>query len=138
MAGTSGGGRWERLRGRLGRAAKRPNPLVLVLGATAPGWQLAGDVGVGLGGGLPHLDGWDNDGVAPRDFLAGLVETFTPGSYFNYPPVHLLLLGLVTSPSPASPLARPPRSPPRTSYREILKVPYMTAIAYVAASSAWR
>ena len=53
---------------------------------------------VGIGWGLPASDGWDNDGVAPRDYLAGLVETFTPGHFYTYPPVHLLLLAILTSP----------------------------------------
>jgi hypothetical protein len=87
---------------------------------------------VGLGWGLPSSDGWDNDGVAPRDFLAGLVETFTPGKFFTYPPVHLLLLGLVTSPITAVALAKAPSLAPADVIGEILKVPYMTAVSYVA------
>src|SRR5215468_3665759 len=53
---------------------------------------------VGIGWGLPASDGWDNDGIAPRDFLAGLVETVLPGHYYTYPPVHLALLACVTAP----------------------------------------
>ena len=30
----------------------------------------------GLFWGLPASDGWDDDGVAPRDFLVGVLETF--------------------------------------------------------------
>ena len=37
---------------------------------------------VGIGWGLPASDGWDNDGVAPRDFLPGLAATFTPGRFY--------------------------------------------------------
>lgn len=48
--------------------------------------------------GLPASDGWDNDGVAPRDFLPGLLQTFTPGEYYTYPPLHALLLTLVSLP----------------------------------------
>ncbi len=87
---------------------------------------------VGIGWGLPGSDGWDNDGVAPRDFLAGLVETFTPGKYYTYPPVHLLLLGVLTSPITVVALVKAPALAPAEVIGEILKVPYMTAAAYVA------
>src|SRR4051794_8629642 len=58
---------------------------------------------VGFGWGLPASDGWDNDGVAPRDFLVALSETFSRGpafdsAYLHYAPVHLTLLGLLTLP----------------------------------------
>jgi 4-amino-4-deoxy-L-arabinose transferase-like glycosyltransferase len=87
---------------------------------------------IGLGWGLPASDGWDNDGVAPRDFLAGLVETVTPGSFFQYPPVHLALLGVLTSPVTLVALARAHSLAQADVVREILKVPYMTAIAVIA------
>jgi hypothetical protein len=87
---------------------------------------------VGLGWGLPASDGWDNDGIAPRDFLAGLIETFTPGHYFTYPPLHLLLLGLVTSPITAVALMRSATLGQEDVVAEILKVPYMTSMSYVA------
>lgn len=87
---------------------------------------------VGIGWGLPASDGWDNDGIAPRDFLAGLVETFTPGHHFTYPPFHLLLLGLVTSPATIVALARAHSTAPHDVVAEIIKVPYMTVIAFVA------
>jgi hypothetical protein len=113
-----------RLRERLRRAATSPLFWVL-LGVLA--LRL-----VGLGWGLPASDGWDNDGVAPRDFLSGLVETFTPGKFFTYPPVHLVLLGLVTSPITGVALAKAPSLAPAEVIGEILKVPYMTAAALVA------
>ncbi|HEX3343390.1 MAG TPA: glycosyltransferase family 39 protein [Polyangiaceae bacterium] len=87
---------------------------------------------VGIGWGLPASDGWDNDGVAPRDFLAGLVETFTPGRFYTYPPVHLVLLALVTAPVTLVALARAPSLAPPDVVHEILHVPYMTTIAYEA------
>jgi hypothetical protein len=99
------------------------------------GWILSGLFVlrvVGIGWGLPASDGWDNDGVAPRDFLAGLVETVTPGHYFTYPPAHLGLLALVTSPVTAVALAHAPSLARQDVVSEILKVPYMTAIAVVA------
>ncbi len=87
---------------------------------------------VGLGWGMPNSDGWDNDGVAPRDFLAGLVETFTPGSYYQYPPVHLALLGLLDAPVIVTALLKAPSLAPADVITEVLAVPYMTVIAYVA------
>ncbi len=87
---------------------------------------------VGIGWGLPASDGWDNDGVAPRDFLAGLVETFTPGHYFTYPPFHLLTLGVLTLPITGVALAHAHSFSPPDVIAEVLKVPYMTGIAYVA------
>jgi hypothetical protein len=87
---------------------------------------------VGLGWGLPASDGWDNDGVAPRDFLAGLVETVTPGHYFTYPPGHLALLALATAPITAVALARAPSLAQADVIARMLEVPTMTAIAIVA------
>lgn len=87
---------------------------------------------VGIGWGLPASDGWDNDGVAPRDFLAGLVLTFRPGSYFTYPPFHLALLALLTLPITLVALARAPSLHQADVVAEILRVPYMTSLALVA------
>jgi hypothetical protein len=98
-------------------------------------WVLAGCFVlrvVGIGWGLPASDGWDNDGVAPRDFLAGLVQTFAPGHYYTYPPVHLALLAVVTAPVTLAALAHAPSLAAADVVREILAVPYMTAIAYGA------
>jgi len=52
----------------------------------------------GLFWGLPAADGWDNDGFAPRNFLTALALTYTPGSYFTYPPLHAFLLAVLTLP----------------------------------------
>ena len=87
---------------------------------------------VGILWGLPASDGWDNDGIAPRDFLAGLVETITPGHYFTYPPAHLAILAALTAPITAVALVRAHSLAPADVVTEILAVPYMTAIAVVA------
>jgi hypothetical protein len=89
---------------------------------------------VGIGWGLPASDGWDNDGVAPRDFLPGLAATFTPGSYYTYPPVHLALLALLTLPVSIVAVLRAPSLSLHAVIGEIIRVPYMTAIALVARS----
>jgi hypothetical protein len=87
---------------------------------------------VGIGWGLPASDGWDNDGVAPRDFLAGLVETVSPGRFYTYPPVHLVLLALLTAPITVAALAHAPSLDPADVVQEILQPAYMTPIAYFA------
>lgn len=89
---------------------------------------------VGIGWGLPASDGWDNDGVAPRDFLPGLAATYTPGRFYTYPPVHLALLALLTLPIILIAVARAPSFALPDLVAEALKVPYMTSIAYVARS----
>lgn len=89
---------------------------------------------VGLGWGLPASDGWDNDGVAPRDFLPGLAETFTPGHYYTYPPVHLALLAIVTLPITIVGAMRSASFGAADLVAELIKPGYMTAIAYVARS----
>ena len=86
----------------------------------------------GIGWGLPASDGWDNDGVAPRDFLAGLVETVDPGHFYTYPPVHLALLGLLTLPVVLVAVLRAPSFARADVVHEVLKVPYMTTIACIA------
>ncbi|WP_394837216.1 glycosyltransferase family 39 protein [Pendulispora rubella] len=112
------------LRARLRASVRSPLAWILVISAVLRV--------VGIGWGLPASDGWDNDGIAPRDFLAGLVETFTPGHYFTYPPLHLLLLGVLTFPVTAIALLHAPSLAPHDVIGEILKVPYMTSIAYIA------
>ena len=87
---------------------------------------------VGIGWGLPASDGWDNDGVAPRDFLVGLVETVTPGHYFVYPPVHLVLLAVATAPATLIALLRAHSLAGADVVAEMLKVPTMTTIAIAA------
>ena len=88
--------------------------------------------GVGIGWGLPASDAWDNDGVAPRDFLAGLAATYTPGRFYTYPPVHLALLAIVTLPVVLVAALRAPSFALPDLIGEVLKVPYMTALAYAA------
>lgn len=87
---------------------------------------------VGLGWGLPASDAWDNDGVAPRDVLPGLAETFTPGDYYTYPPLQLALLALLTLPVTALAIARAPSATVSAVVHEIIAVPYMTAISGAA------
>lgn len=87
---------------------------------------------IGIGWGLPASDGWDNDGVAPRDFLPGLMETFSPGRFYTYPPLHLAILAVVTSPIAIVALVRAPHLAAADVVTEFIKVPYMTGMALVA------
>jgi hypothetical protein len=86
----------------------------------------------GLGWGLPASDGWDVDGIAPRDFLVGTYLTFRPGHYFSYPPLHLLFLSLLTLPVTLLGLARAASLAPDAVVAELTRVPYMTVYAVAA------
>lgn len=117
---------WARLGGKLADGFARERALwlivlvALVVRAVALGW------------GLPASDGWDDDGIAPRDFLTGAVETYTPGHYFTYPPVHLLLLTVLSAPGWIAALVRASSHAPADVIHEIIRVPYMTLFAVVA------
>ncbi len=87
---------------------------------------------VGLGWGLPASDGWDSDGIAPRDFLAGVVKTYTPGDYFTYPPLHLLILTVLTFPGWIIGIVNASSIVSADIVAEFIKIPYMTFFALVA------
>lgn len=87
---------------------------------------------IGLGWGLPSTDGWDSDGIAPRDFLAGIVLTYKSGSYYTYPPLHLMLLAALTAPGWLIGLCEAPTLGQADLINEFIKVPYMTFFAWVA------
>ncbi len=82
--------------------------------------------------GLPAADGWDDDGVAPRDFLVGLVETYTPGHHYTYPPLHLIVLALSSLPVWLAALLRAPSLEPASVIHAFINVPTMTAMAVIA------
>jgi hypothetical protein len=87
---------------------------------------------VGIQWGLPASDAWEDDGIAPRDFLAGVYETYHPGHYFTYPPVHLLGLAVLTSPIWGLALARAPSLAREDVIATMIQVPTMTALTLVA------
>ena len=102
-------------------------------------WVLAGALvlfGVGLGWGLPASDTWDNDGVAPRDFLVALSQTFDKGgfdfAYLHLAPVHLVLLAILTAPVTLPALLSAPSRAPDAIVAHMIQTPTMTAIAWVA------
>lgn len=87
---------------------------------------------VGLGWGLPASDGWDDDGVAPRNFLVGLAQTYAGGAYFTYPPLHMILLAIPTAPGWIAALFHARAFTPHDVIAEFIQVPYMTYFAVVA------
>lgn len=88
--------------------------------------------GVGLSWGMPASDGWDVDGVAPRDVLPGLAQTYTPGQFYTYPPLHLAILSALTAPVTLAAAAKASSTALSAVIKEILLPPYMTTIAMVA------
>lgn len=87
---------------------------------------------VGIGWGMPASDAWEDDGIAPRDFLVGTYETYLPGHFFTYPPVHLLGLSLLTAPAWGVALARAPSFAPSDVIGTMIQVPTMTILTVVA------
>jgi hypothetical protein len=88
--------------------------------------------GVAIAWGMPASDGWDVDGIAPRDFLPGLAETYTPGHYFTYPPLHLALLAVLTAPVTVVAVVRAGSTSVPAVLHEILAPSYMTVMAMTA------
>jgi 4-amino-4-deoxy-L-arabinose transferase-like glycosyltransferase len=86
----------------------------------------------GLVWGLPASAGWDSDSIAPRDFLIGVIETYWPGHFFTYPPLHLLLLTALTTPGWALGLMRAHSLAQPDVIAEMIQVPYMTAFTVIA------
>ena len=88
--------------------------------------------GVGLSWGMPSSDAWDNDGVAPRDIIPGLVATFSPGDYYTYPPLQLAIVGVLTLPVTILAVVNAGTTSVPAVIQEIVKPPYMTAITMTA------
>lgn len=87
---------------------------------------------VGITWGLPSSDAWDVDGVAPRDFLPGLAQTYSPGEFYTYPPLHLALLAVVTAPVTLVAVLRAAHLDVPSVMHVILAPPYMTAMTAIA------
>jgi len=113
----------------LARRAPWRDPLTALL-VVALGLRL-----VGLTWGLPASDGWDDDGVAPRDFLVGVVDTYAWGHHATYPPLQMVLLTIATAPVWISALLRAPSLAPAAVVGTFIQVPTMTALAVVARSA---
>ena len=102
------------------------SPLFWILCAAAV-FRLAG-----LWWGLPASDGWDDDGIAPRNFLVGLAKTYAGGSYFTYPPLQMIFLAILTCPGWIIALFNAHSLTQHDVIAEIIQVPYMTFFAVVA------
>ena len=114
----------SRLYDRLARWSR--SPLFWILSAAII-FRLAG-----VTWGLPASDGWDDDGVAPRNFLVGLVETYKSGSYFAYPPLHMFVLAILTSPGWITALLKAHSLTQHDLIAEFIRPPYMTFFSVVA------
>jgi hypothetical protein len=109
--------------------------LLLTLRTSPLAWVLAAALAlhlVGFGWGLPASDAWEDDGIAPRDFMVGAYETYNPGHYFTYPPVHLFGLTLLTAPIWGLAIARAPSLAQADVVGTLIQVPTMTALLVVA------
>ena len=85
-----------------------------------------------VGWDLPGSYGWENDGIAPRDFFAGIAINLSPGQGHRYPMFHNLLIGLLSMPVllPAALRAEDWTLP--ALMEQILTVPTMTGVSIVA------
>jgi 4-amino-4-deoxy-L-arabinose transferase-like glycosyltransferase len=60
---------------------------------------LALAIAVGFCWGLPGTDSWAADSISPRSCgLGAIVETYWPGHYHHYPPLHMAVLTLLSLP----------------------------------------
>ena len=87
---------------------------------------------VAIGWDLPGSYGWENDGIAPRDFFAGIAINLTPGQGHRYPLFHNLVVGLLSLPIllPAALSAEEWSLP--ALMEQILTVSPMTGVSVVA------
>ncbi|MBW1874328.1 MAG: glycosyltransferase family 39 protein [Deltaproteobacteria bacterium] len=87
---------------------------------------------IAIGWDLPGAYGWENDGIAPRDFFAGIAINLTPGQGHRYPMFHNVLLGVLCIPIllPAALSATDWTLP--ALMEQILTVPVMTGCSLVA------
>jgi hypothetical protein len=92
---------------------------------------------VGLSWGMPGSDGWDVDGVAPRDIFPGVGLTYSPGEFFTYPPFHLALVGVLTFPVLLAAVARAGTTAIPVVIHTIIAPVFMTPIAMVARTVAF-
>ncbi len=87
---------------------------------------------IAVGWDLPGSYGWENDGIAPRDFFGGLAINLTPGQGHRYPLFHNAVVGLLCVPIllPAALAAEEWTLP--ALMEQILTVPAMTGCSLVA------
>ncbi len=76
---------------------------------------------------IPCFDTWAADSVSPRvsGLGSGLAETYAWGSHFTYPPLHLIVLGVLALPAIAVGALRAPHGPDALRLT-LMHAPYMT------------
>ncbi len=85
-----------------------------------------------IGWDLPGSYGWENDGIAPRDFFAGIALNLTPGQGHRYPLFHNLLVGVLSAPVLLPAALRAENWTLPALMEQILSVPTMTGCSIVA------
>ena len=85
-----------------------------------------------IGWDLPGSYGWENDGVAPRDFFAGIAINLSPGQGHRYPLFHNLLVGVLSIPVLLPAALRADEWTLPALMEQILTVPTMTGVSIVA------
>jgi hypothetical protein len=88
----------------------------------------AAAIGAGFTWGLPGPDTWAVDSISPRSCgLGAIVETYWPGHWHHYPPLHMAILTVVSLPWMSLALHRAGAGLDALS-TELLKPFYMTGI----------
>jgi hypothetical protein len=114
------GASFESLTATLKRAAREPEAVVAAVFALS--------IAVGFTWGLPGPDTWAVDSISPRSCgLGAIVETYTPGHWHHYPPLHMAILTVVSLPWMAAAAHRVGLSAAALG-PELLKPFYMTGI----------
>jgi hypothetical protein len=85
-----------------------------------------------IGWDLPGSYGWENDGIAPRDFFAGIGINLTPGQGHRYPLFHNLVLGLLSLPVLLPAALRATEWTLPAIMEQVLAVPTMTGVSIIA------
>jgi len=85
-------------------------------------------VAVGIAWGLPSSDTWAADSISPRSCgLGAIAETYWPGHFHTYPPLHMAILTVLSLPWMALAAARAGTGPDALP-AELIKPLYMTGI----------
>ncbi len=87
---------------------------------------------IAIGWDLPGSYSWENDGIAPRDFFAGIAINLTPGQGHRYPLFHNAVLGLLCIPILLPAALRADEWTLPSLMEQILTVPVMTGCSLVA------
>lgn len=85
-----------------------------------------------MGWDLPGSYGWENDGIAPRDFFGGIGVNLTPGQGHRYPLFHNLLLGILSLPVLLPAALRGGEWSIPALKAQMLTVPTMTGVSIIA------